>query len=57
LVDDFVRAVETATTPPINAWTAARFTVPGIIAHQSALQGGARLQVPDFGDAPALLRA
>jgi predicted dehydrogenase len=57
LVDDFARAVETGTMPPVNAWTAARFTVPGIIAHQSALQGGARLPVPDFGDAPALVRA
>ncbi len=52
LVDDFARAVETGTLPPVNAWTAARFTVPGIIAHQSALQGGVRLPVPDFGDAP-----
>ena len=55
LVDDFARAVETGTLPPVNAWTAARFTVPGIIAHQSALQGGARLSIPDFGDAPASL--
>ena len=52
LVDDFARAVETGTLPPVNAWTAARFTVPGIIAHQSAVQGGVRLPVPDFGDAP-----
>jgi predicted dehydrogenase len=52
LVDDFARAVETRTLPPVNAWTAARFTVPGIIAHQSALRGGERLEVPDFGDAP-----
>ncbi|MFZ7087253.1 Gfo/Idh/MocA family protein [Curtobacterium sp. RRHDQ10] len=54
LVDDFVRAVVDGTMPPVNAWTAARFTLPGIIAHQSALQGGARLDVPDFGDAPVL---
>jgi predicted dehydrogenase len=52
LVDDFARAVETRRLPPVNAWTAARFTVPGIIAHQSALRGGERLEVPDFGDAP-----
>ncbi|WP_419766660.1 Gfo/Idh/MocA family protein [Curtobacterium flaccumfaciens] len=52
LADDFVRAVVDRTLPPVNAWTAARFTLPGIIAHQSALQGGARLEVPDFGDAP-----
>jgi predicted dehydrogenase len=52
LVDDFVVAVNNETLPPVNAWVAARFTMPGIIAHQSALQGGVRLPVPDFGDAP-----
>ncbi|MCH6469049.1 Gfo/Idh/MocA family protein [Sinomonas terrae] len=52
LVDDFARAVATRTLPPVNAWEAARYTVPGIIAHQSALRGGERLLVPDFGDAP-----
>lgn len=53
LVDDFVTAVTTGTLPPVNAWVAARFTLPGIIAHQSANQGGERLPIPDFGDAPA----
>src|SRR5690606_6911865 len=43
LVDDFVRAVETATPPPVNAWQAARFTLPGVIAHESARRGGERL--------------
>ncbi|WP_022885581.1 Gfo/Idh/MocA family protein [Glaciibacter superstes] len=52
LVDDFVTAVNGRTLPPVNAWVAARFTLPGIIAHRSALQGGERLTVPDFGDAP-----
>jgi len=52
LVDDFVRAVTDRSLPPVNAWTAARFNVPGIIAHQSALRGGERLAVPDFGAAP-----
>ena len=51
LVDDFVRAVETQLLPPVNAWTAARFTLPGVIAHESARRGGERLIVPDFGDA------
>ncbi|GAA4686154.1 Gfo/Idh/MocA family protein [Frondihabitans cladoniiphilus] len=55
LVDDFVRAVVDGTLPPVNAWVAARFTLPGIIAHRSALQGGERLVVPDHGDAPAAL--
>jgi len=55
LADDFVTAVNSGTLPPVNAWVAARFTLPGIIAHRSALEGGARLPIPDFGDAPASL--
>lgn len=55
LVDDFVTAVNSGTLPPVNAWTAARFTLPGIIAHESALQNGARLPIADFGDAPTAL--
>ncbi|MDF1490167.1 Gfo/Idh/MocA family protein [Tessaracoccus caeni] len=53
LVDDFVVAVNSGTIPPVSAWQAARYTVPGIVAHQSALRGGERLPVPDFGDAPS----
>ena len=53
----FVTAVVNRTLPPVNAWVAARFTLPGIVAHQSALQGGIRLPIDDFGDAPASLLA
>jgi predicted dehydrogenase len=53
LADDFVRAVNDGALPPVNAWTAARYTLPGIVAHESAQQGGARLPIRDFGDAPA----
>ncbi|WP_440580655.1 Gfo/Idh/MocA family protein [Streptomyces sp. PT19] len=52
LADDFVVAVNSRTLPPVNAWVAARYTLPGIIAHESSRQGGARLEIPDFGDAP-----
>lgn len=52
LADDFARAVADKTLPPINAWVAARYTLPGIVAHQSALQGGVQLEIPDHGDAP-----
>lgn len=54
LVDDFVTAVNTGTLPPVNAWVAARFTLPGIVAHESALRGGERLPIRDFGDAPEI---
>jgi predicted dehydrogenase len=50
LADDFVRAVVERSLPPVNAWVAARFTLPGIIAHQSANRHGERLAIPDFGD-------
>ncbi len=53
LVDDFVRACTAAKIPPNNVWDAARYTVPGVIAHESAVRGGELLAVPDFGAAPA----
>lgn len=52
LVDDFFRAVTTGKLPPNNAWDSARYMIPGIIAHESALKDGMPLDVPDFGDAP-----
>ncbi len=52
LADDFVQAIKTGKQPPVNAWTAARFTLPGIIAWESANRGGERLPVPDHGDCP-----
>lgn len=52
LADDFVSAVKNGTLPPVNAWVAARFTLPGIVAHESALRGGERLPINDFGAAP-----
>jgi predicted dehydrogenase len=57
LAHDFVRAVDDRTLPPINAWQAARYTLPGILAHESANQHGARLAVPDHGDAPLPVHA
>ena len=53
LVDDFFRAVVTGKLPPNNAWDSARYMIPGIIAHESALRDGMPMDVPDFGDAPA----
>ena len=49
LVDDFVTACVSGRTPPNNVWAAARYLVPGLIAHESALQGGVQLDVPDLG--------
>ncbi|GAA1489232.1 Gfo/Idh/MocA family protein [Brachybacterium sacelli] len=52
LVDDFARAVADGRQPVVNAWQAARYTLPGVIAHQSMNRGGERLSVPDLGDCP-----
>lgn len=49
LVDDFCAAVFNGTLPPVNAWVSARFTVPGLVAHESAVRGGELMNVPDFG--------
>jgi predicted dehydrogenase len=53
LADDFVRAVTTKALPPVNAWVAASFTLPGVVAHQSARRGGVRLPIPELGAPPA----
>jgi predicted dehydrogenase len=52
LVDDFVSAVLNRTMPTVNAWQASRYTLPGIVAHESALRDGERLAIDDLGDAP-----
>jgi predicted dehydrogenase len=53
LVDDFVTAVNSGSLPPVNAWVAARFSLPGIVAHASAQRHGERLPIRDFGAAPS----
>lgn len=53
LADDFVKAVATSTLPPVNAWEAAAYAAPGVIAHESSVQDGLRLPVPALGRPPA----
>ena len=50
LIDDFCKAAYYGKQPTLNAWQSARYTVPGLIAIESAKQGGITLDVPDFGD-------
>ena len=52
LVDDFVKACLNHAIPPNNIWDAARYALPGIIAHESAVKNGELLAIPDYGDAP-----
>ncbi len=48
LVDEFVTSIVEGRPPAIDAVTSAAWTAPGIVAHESALRGGERLQVPTF---------
>lgn len=52
LAHEFVTAVNERRLPAVNAWVAARFTLPGIVAHDSSRQGGIRLPIDDLGEAP-----
>ena len=53
LIDDFCRAYATGKLSPTNIWAVARYNIPGLVAHQSALNGGVLMSVPDLGDPPA----
>jgi len=53
LTHEFVRAVAEDRYPAINIWEAVAYTLPGIVAHQSALRGGECLKIKDYGAAPA----
>jgi predicted dehydrogenase len=52
LACDFVEACVSGTLPPVHAWEAARYCVPGIVAHESAKRGGELMEIPDFGEPP-----
>lgn len=52
LIDDFCTAAYNNTLPTVNAWLAARFTIPGIVAYESLKQDGVPLPVPDCGNPP-----
>ena len=48
LVHEFVRSIVEARPPAIDEVRAADWTAPGVCAHQSALRGGAAVEVPSF---------
>ena len=53
LAHDFVTACVAKRQPPNNVWQAARYLVPGLIAHESAKRNGELTEIPDFGGSPA----
>lgn len=53
MVDDFCQAYWSGKLSPTNAWQAARYNLPGLTAHKSAMAGGVMMEIPDCGDPPA----
>ena len=53
LIDDFCKAYMTGKLSPTNIWAVARYNIPGLVAHKSALAGGIPMDVPDLGDPPS----
>jgi hypothetical protein len=49
LLQDFLRALSTGEKPVLDEVRAMDLTVPGLIAHESAMQGGRWLEVPRLG--------
>jgi predicted dehydrogenase len=48
MVDDFVMDAVGERKAPMNIIDAARFTIPGVLAHQSAQMAGQKLQIPQY---------
>ena len=48
MVDDFVMDAVGERKAPMNVVDAARFTIPGVLAHQSAQIAGQKLQIPQY---------
>ena len=51
LTNEFVQAILEDRHPAVNIWEAIAYTLPGIVAHQSALHGGKAMKIRDYGRA------
>ena len=45
---DFIRCILEDTVPPIDVDLGIRMTLPGIFAHESAVNHGAPMEIPDI---------
>ena len=45
---EFVESVKEGTPPPIDVHRSLDFVLPGVMAHESAMQGRVKLEVPDL---------
>ncbi len=52
ITHEFISAIVENRHPEVNVWEAIAYTLPGIVAHQSALKGGEVMKIRDYGKAP-----
>ncbi len=50
LTNEFVNSITEERLPTVNVYEALAYTVPGIVAHQSALKGGEPMDIPSLDD-------
>lgn len=49
ITHEFINSIVNNRKPEIDIYESLAYTVPGIVAHQSALKGGELLKIPNFG--------
>jgi len=49
ITHEFVSAIAENRQPSVNIWEAIAYTLPGLVAHQSALKGGEVMKIKDYG--------
>ncbi|HUU28755.1 MAG TPA: Gfo/Idh/MocA family oxidoreductase [archaeon] len=49
ITHEFVISILESRQPAVNVYEALAYTIPGFYAHKSALEGGTRLRIPDYG--------
>ena len=50
LAHDFIDSIINQRRPAVDIYNALAYTVPGIIAHKSALAGGERMKIPVYDE-------
>ena len=45
---EFIRCVKEGTQPVLNVDKAIQFSLPGVIAHESALKNGCMMEIPEI---------
>ena len=53
ITDEFINALVQDRNPSVDVYEAVAYTMPGLIAHQSALKGGEPMKIKDYGKAKA----